>query len=75
MNRVSALAQQYDAAVGTGQENAKVNVNDLVDIIKSASTARQTGTLIGNKTPPIVGHEPHCELRPGGSAGGRRGKP
>lgn len=54
MNRVSALAQQYDAAVGTGQENAKVNVNDLVDIIKSASTARQTGTLIGNKTPPMV---------------------
>lgn len=54
MNRVSALAQQYDAAVGTGQENAKVNVNDLADIIKSASTARQTGTLIGNKTPPIV---------------------
>ena len=54
MNRVSALAKQYDAAVGTGQENAKVNVNDLVDIIKSASTARQTGTLIGNKTPPIV---------------------
>lgn len=54
MNRVSALAQQYDAAVGTGQENAKVNVNDLVDIIKSASTARQIGTLIGNKTPPIV---------------------
>lgn len=54
MNRVSALAQQYDAAVGTGQENAKVNVNDLVDIIKSASTARRTGTLIGNKTPPIV---------------------
>lgn len=54
MNRVSALAQQYDAAVGTGQENAKVNVNDLVDIIKSASTVRQTGTLIGNKTPPIV---------------------
>lgn len=54
MNRVSTLAQQYDAAVGTGQENAKVNVNDLVDIIKSASTARQTGTLIGNKTPPIV---------------------
>lgn len=54
MNRVSALAQQYDAAVGTGQENVKVNVNDLVDIIKSASTARQTGTLIGNKTPPIV---------------------
>lgn len=54
MNRVNALAQQYDAAIGTGQENAKVNVNDLVDIIKSASTARQTGTLIGNKTPPIV---------------------
>lgn len=54
MNRVSALAQQYDAAVGTGKENAKVNVNDLVDIIKSASAARQTGTLIGNKTPPIV---------------------
>lgn len=54
MNRVSALAQQYDAAVGTGQENAKVNVNDLVDIIKSASTVRQTGTLIGNKTSPIV---------------------
>lgn len=54
MNRVSALAQQYDAAVGTGQENAKVNVNDLVDIIKSASAARQTGTLIGNTTPPIV---------------------
>ena len=54
MNRVSALAQQYDSAIGTGQENAKVNVNDLVDIIKSASTARQTGTLIGNKTPPIV---------------------
>ncbi len=54
MNRVSALAQQYDAAVGTGQENAKVNVNDLVDIIKSASTVRKTGTLIGNKTPPIV---------------------
>lgn len=54
MNRVSALAQQYDAAVGTGQENAKVNVNDLVDIIKSASTVRKTGTLIGNKTSPIV---------------------
>lgn len=54
MNRVNVLAQQYDAAVGTGQENAKVNVNDLVDIIKSASTTRQTGTLIGNKTPPIV---------------------
>ena len=54
MNRVSTLAQQYDSAIGTGQENAKVNVNDLVDIIKSASTARQTGTLIGNKTPPIV---------------------
>lgn len=54
MNRVNALAQQYDAAVGTGQENAKVNVNDLVDIIKSASATRQTGTLIGNKTPPIV---------------------
>lgn len=54
MNRVSALAQQYDAAVGTGQENARVNVNDLVDIIKSASTVRKTGTLIGNKTPPIV---------------------
>lgn len=54
MNRVNALAQQYDAAIGTGQENAKVNVNDLVDIIKSASTVRQTGTLIGNKTPPIV---------------------
>ena len=54
MNRVNALAQQYDAAVGTGQENAKVNVNDLVDIIKSASTVRQTGTLIGNKTSPIV---------------------
>lgn len=54
MNRVNALAQQYDAAVGTGQENAKVNVNDLVDIIKSASTARQTGTLIGNKPPAIV---------------------
>ena len=54
MNRVNTLAQQYDAAVGTGQENAKVNVNDLVDIIKSASTTRQTGTLIGNKTPAIV---------------------
>lgn len=54
MNRVNALAQQYDAAIGTGQENAKVNVNDLVDIIKSASTTRQTGTLIGNKMPPIV---------------------
>lgn len=54
MNRVNALAQQYDAAVGTGQENAKVNVSDLVDIIKSASTVRQTGTLIGNKTLPIV---------------------
>ncbi len=54
MNRVNVLAQQYDAAVGTGQENAKVNVNDLVDIIKSASTVRKTGTLIGNKTPPIV---------------------
>lgn len=54
MNRVNALAQQYDAAVGTGQENAKVSVNDLVDIIKSASATRQTGTLIGNKTPPIV---------------------
>ena len=54
MNRVSALAQQYDAAVGTGQENAKVNVNDLVNIIKSASKVRKTGTLIGNKTPPIV---------------------
>lgn len=54
MNRVNTLAQQYDAAVGTGQENAKVNVNDLVDIIKSASTVRKTGTLIGNKTPPIV---------------------
>ena len=54
MNRVNALAQQYDAAVDTGQENAKVNVNDLVDIIKSASATRQTGTLIGNKTPPIV---------------------
>ena len=54
MNSVNALAQQYDAAVGTGQENAKVNVNDLVDIIKSASTVRQTGTLIGNKTPAIV---------------------
>ena len=54
MNRVNALAQQYDAAVGTGQENAKVNVSDLVDIIKSASTVRQTGTLIGNKTSPIV---------------------
>mgnify|MGYP004640851549 CR=1 FL=1 len=54
MNRVNALAQQYDAAIGTGQENAKVNVNDLVDIIKSASTVRKTGTLIGNKTPPIV---------------------
>lgn len=54
MNRVNTLAQQYDAAIGTGQENAKVDVNDLVDIIKSASTTRQTGTLIGNKTPPIV---------------------
>lgn len=54
MNRVNTLAQQYDAAVGTGQENAKVNVSDLVDIIKSASTVRKTGTLIGNKTPPIV---------------------
>lgn len=54
MERVNTLAKQYDSAVGTGQENAKVNVNDLVDIIKSASTARQTGTLIGNKTPPIV---------------------
>lgn len=54
MNRVNTLAQQYDAAVGTGQENAKVNVSDLVDIIKSASTVRQTGTLIGNKTSPIV---------------------
>jgi hypothetical protein len=54
MNRVNTLAQQYDAAVGTGQENAKVNVNNLVDIIKSASTVRKTGTLIGNKTPPIV---------------------
>lgn len=54
MNRVNTLAQQYDAAVGTGQENAKVNVNDLVGIIKSASTVRKTGTLIGNKTSPIV---------------------
>ena len=54
MNRVSTLAQQYDSAVGTGQENAKVNVKDLVSIIKDASTVRQTGTLIGNKTPPIV---------------------
>lgn len=54
MNRVNTLAQQYDEAVGTGQENAKVNVDDLVDIIKSASTVRKTGTLIGNKTPPIV---------------------
>ena len=54
MSRVSTLSQQYDAAVGTGRENAKVNVDDLVDIIKSASTARQTGTLIGNKTPAIV---------------------
>lgn len=54
MNRVNTLAQQYDAAVGTGQENVKVNVNGLVDIIKSASTVRKTGTLIGNKTPPIV---------------------
>lgn len=54
MNRVNALAQQYDEAVGTGQENAKVNVNDLVGIIKSASTVRKTGTLIGNKTSPIV---------------------
>lgn len=54
MNRVSTLAQQYDAAIGTGQENAKVNVNDLVSIIKDASSVRQTGTLIGNKTPPIV---------------------
>lgn len=54
MDRVNTLAKQYDSAVGTGQENAKVNVNDLVDIIKSASTVRQTSTLIGNKTPPIV---------------------
>lgn len=54
MNRVNTLAQQYDAAVGTGQENAKVNVNDLVGIIKSASTVRKTGTLIGNKPSPIV---------------------
>lgn len=54
MDRVNTLAKQYDSAVGTGQENAKVNVNDLVDIIKSASTVRQTGTLIGNKMPPIV---------------------
>lgn len=54
MNRVSTLAQQYDSAIGTGQENAKVNVNDLVSIIKDASTVRQTGTPIGNKTPPIV---------------------
>ena len=54
MNRVSTLAQQYDSAIGTGQENAKVNVDDLVSIIKDASTVRQTGTLIGNKTPPIV---------------------
>lgn len=54
MNRVNTLAQQYDAAVGTGQENAKVNVNNLVDIIKSASKVRKTGTLIGNKTPPFV---------------------
>lgn len=54
LNRVSTLAQQYDSAIGTGQENAKVNVDDLVSIIKDASTVRQTGTLIGNKTPPIV---------------------
>nr|DAK54363.1 MAG TPA: nuclease [Bacteriophage sp.] len=54
MSKVNDLANRYDSAIGTGQENAKVDVNDLVDIIKSASTTRQTGTLIGNKTPAIV---------------------
>lgn len=54
MNRVSELANRYDTAIGTGKENVEVNVDDLIQIIRDASTTRQTGTLIGNKFPPIV---------------------
>ena len=54
MDRVSSLAERYDAAVGTGNKDADVNVDDLLNVIQDASKARQTGTLIGNKTPGIV---------------------
>lgn len=54
MNRVSELANRYDTAIGRGKSNVEVNVDDLVQIIKDASTTRQTGTLVGNKTPAIV---------------------
>ena len=54
MDKVSSLAERYDAAVGTGNKDADVNVDDLLNVIQDASKARQTGTLIGNKTPGIV---------------------
>lgn len=54
MDKVSRLAEKYDAAVGTGNKDADVNVDDLLNVIQDASKARQTGTLIGNKTPGIV---------------------
>lgn len=54
MGKVSSLAERYDAAVGTGTKDADVNVDDLLNVIQDASKARQTGTLIGNKTPGIV---------------------
>ena len=54
MDKVSSLAEKYDAAVGTGNKDADVNVDDLLNVIQDASKARQTGTLIGNKTPGIV---------------------
>lgn len=54
MDKVSSLAERYDAAVGTGNKDADVNVDDLLNVIQDASKARQTGTLIWNKTPSIV---------------------
>ncbi len=53
MDKVSSLAEKYDAAVGTGNKDADVNVDDLVNIIKEASKARKIGLFGGDGTKGI----------------------
>lgn len=50
MDKVSSLAEKYDAAVGTGNKDADVNVDDLVNIIKDVSKTRKIGLFGGDGT-------------------------
>ena len=53
MDKVSSLAEKYDAAVGTRNKDADVNVDDLVNIIKETSKARKIGLFGGDGTKGI----------------------